>query len=86
MNAAEPDPILPAKPWTADRLPCSRRTATPGQPLMTTLIAGDKRLISLRALTLGTRITTQFDTSRNIVREIHVNRGMLTARSAMQGN
>jgi len=54
-----------------------------GEALMTTLKAGDKRLISY-AVDLGTRITTQFDTSRNIVREIHVNRGMLTARSAMQ--
>jgi hypothetical protein len=54
-----------------------------GEALMTTLKTGDKRLISY-AVDLGTRVTTQFDTSRNIVREIHVNRGMLTARSAMQ--
>ena len=54
-----------------------------GEALMTTLKAGDKRLISY-AVDLGTRVTTQFDSSRNIVREIHVNRGMLTARSAMQ--
>ena len=54
-----------------------------GEALMTTLKASDKRLISY-AVDLGTRITTQFDSSRNIVREIHVNRGMLTARLAMQ--
>jgi hypothetical protein len=54
-----------------------------GEALMTTLKAGDKRLISY-AVDLGTRVTTQFDSSRNMVREIHVNRGMLTARSAMQ--
>jgi hypothetical protein len=54
-----------------------------GEALMTTLKAADKRLISY-AVDLGTRVTTQFDSSRNIVREIHVNRGMLTARSAMQ--
>jgi hypothetical protein len=54
-----------------------------GEALMTTLKAGDKRLISY-AVDLGTRVTTQFDSTRNIVREIHVNRGMLTARSAMQ--
>ncbi len=54
-----------------------------GEALMTTLKTGDKRLISY-AVDLGTRVTTQFDTSRNVVREIHVNRGMLTARSAMQ--
>ena len=54
-----------------------------GEALMTTLKASDKRLISY-AVDLGTRVTTQFDTSRNVVREIHVNRGMLTARLAMQ--
>jgi hypothetical protein len=54
-----------------------------GEALMTTLKAADKRLISY-SVDLGTRVTTQFDTNRNIVREIHVNRGMLTARSAMQ--
>ena len=54
-----------------------------GEALMTTLKAGDKRLISY-AVDLGTRVTTQFDSSRNMVREIHVNRGMLTARTALQ--
>ncbi|HYL74281.1 MAG TPA: DUF4139 domain-containing protein [Bryobacteraceae bacterium] len=54
-----------------------------GEALMTTLKAGDKRLISY-AVDLGTRVTTKFDSSRNIVREIHVNRGVLTTRSAMQ--
>ena len=54
-----------------------------GEALMTTLKAGDKRLISY-AVDLGTRVTTQFDSTRNIVREIHLNRGMLTTRSAMQ--
>lgn len=54
-----------------------------GEALMTTLKTGDKRLISY-AVDLGTRVTTQFDTARNIVREVHVNRGMLTARTAMQ--
>jgi len=54
-----------------------------GEALMTTLKTGDKRLISY-AVDLGTRVTTKFDSSRNILREIHVNRGMLTTRSAMQ--
>src|SRR5580704_7024097 len=54
-----------------------------GEALMTTLKASDKRLISY-SVDLGTRVTTQFDSSRNVVREIHVNRGMLTARSAME--
>jgi hypothetical protein len=53
-----------------------------GEALMTTLKAADKRLISY-AVDLGTRVTTQFDSSRDLVREIHINRGMLTARLAM---
>lgn len=54
-----------------------------GEALMTTLKASDKRLISY-SVDLGTRVTTQFDSSRNMVREIHVNRGTLTVRLAMQ--
>jgi len=54
-----------------------------GEALMTTLKAADKRLISY-AVDLGTRITTAYDSSRAVVREIHVTRGMLTARSAIQ--
>ena len=54
-----------------------------GEALMETLRPGDKRLISY-AVDLGTRISTQFDSSRDLVREIHANRGMLTTRSAMQ--
>ena len=50
---------------------------------MTTVKAGDKRLISY-AVDLGTRVTTQFDSSRNVVREIHLNRGMLTTRTAQE--
>src|SRR5580698_805002 len=53
-----------------------------GEALMTTLKMGDKRLISY-SVDLGTRVTTQFDSSRELVREIHVNRGMLTARLAL---
>jgi hypothetical protein len=53
-----------------------------GEALMTTLKPADKRLISY-SVDLGTRITTQFDSSRELVREIHVNRGILTARMAM---
>ncbi len=53
-----------------------------GEALMTTLKAGDKRLIGY-SVDLGTRVTTQFDSSRELVREIHVNRGILTARLAL---
>jgi hypothetical protein len=54
-----------------------------GEALMTTLKTGDKRLISY-AVDLGTRITTKFDSTSNLVREIHVNRGSLTTRIAQQ--
>jgi hypothetical protein len=54
-----------------------------GEALMTTLKIGDKRLISY-AVDLGTRITTKFDSTSNLVREIHVNRGTLTTRMAQQ--
>jgi len=53
-----------------------------GEALMTTLKAADKRLISY-SVDLGTRVTTQFDSGRELVREIHVNRGLLTTRVAM---
>jgi hypothetical protein len=53
-----------------------------GEALVNTLKTGDKRLISY-AVDLGTRVTTQFDSSREMVREIHVNRGMLTTRAAI---
>jgi hypothetical protein len=52
-----------------------------GEALMETLKSGDKRLISY-AVDLGTRITTQFDSKADIVREIHFRRGILTARTA----
>jgi hypothetical protein len=54
-----------------------------GEALMTTLKTGDKRLISY-AVDLGTRITTKFDSTGSLVREIHVNRGTLTTRLAQQ--
>jgi hypothetical protein len=82
MNAAE---LTNSTGKTLDGGPITVFDATSyaGEALMTTLKPGDKRLISY-AVDLGTRLTTQFDSSRNIVREIHVNRGMLTARTAMQ--
>jgi hypothetical protein len=52
-----------------------------GEALMDTLKTGDKRLISY-AVDLGTRITTQFDSKAEVVREIHFRRGILTARTA----
>ena len=52
-----------------------------GEALVETLKAGDKRLISY-AVDLGTRITTQFDSRGDLVREVHFRRGILTARTA----
>jgi hypothetical protein len=54
-----------------------------GEALVETLPMGDKRLISY-GVDLGTRITTAFDSSQAVVREIHFRRGVLTARTAVQ--
>ena len=52
-----------------------------GEALVETLKTGDKRLISY-AVDLGTRITTLYDSKADTVREIHVRRGVLTARAS----
>jgi hypothetical protein len=54
-----------------------------GEALVETLPMGDKRLISY-AVDLGTRVTTAFDSTQAMVREIHFKRGVLTTRSAIQ--
>ena len=54
-----------------------------GEALMETLKAGDKRLVSY-AIDLGTRITTNFDSGAEVVREIRANRGTLTTRTAVE--
>jgi hypothetical protein len=54
-----------------------------GEALVETLKAGDKRLISY-GVDLGTRITTKIDSSVANVREIHMRRGVLTTRNAIQ--
>jgi hypothetical protein len=54
-----------------------------GEALVETVKAGDKRLISY-GVDLGTRITTKFDSSKNVVREIHAFRGTLTSKYAME--
>jgi hypothetical protein len=54
-----------------------------GEALVETVKAGDKRLISY-GVDLGTRITTKFDSSKNVVREIHCNRGNLTSKYALE--
>jgi chaperonin cofactor prefoldin len=54
-----------------------------GEALVETLPIGDKRLISY-GVDLGTRVTTAFDSSAAVVREVHINRGSLLAKSAIQ--
>ncbi len=54
-----------------------------GEALVETLPMSDKRLISY-GVDLGTRVTTAFNSSQAVVREIHFQRGILTARNAMQ--
>ncbi len=53
-----------------------------GEALMETLKDGDERLISY-GVDLGTRITTAFDSKAEVVREVHLRRGVLTTRSAI---
>lgn len=54
-----------------------------GEALVETLKAGDKRLISY-GVDLGTRVTTKIDSSSAVVREIHMQRGLLTTKSSVQ--
>lgn len=54
-----------------------------GEALVETLPMNDKRLISY-GVDLGTRVTTAFDSSQAVVREIHFQRGILTTRNALQ--
>jgi hypothetical protein len=54
-----------------------------GEALMETCKSGDKRLISY-AVDLGTRITTVYDSSTDVVRSIHMVRGILMTRSAVR--
>ncbi len=54
-----------------------------GEALMETLKSGDRRLISY-AVDLGTRITEAFGSKQAVVREVHLNRGILTTRAAVE--
>src|SRR5205807_6358014 len=54
-----------------------------GEALVETVKAGDKRFISY-AVDLGTRISTAFDSKGEVVRELHLRRGVLTTRVAAQ--
>ncbi len=54
-----------------------------GEALVETVKQGDKRLISY-GVDIGTHVTTNLDSSQDAIREIHVNRGVLTTRSALK--
>ena len=54
-----------------------------GEALMETLKNADKRLISY-AVDLGTRVTTNLDSTRETVREIKAKNGVLTTKTAIQ--
>lgn len=54
-----------------------------GEALVETFKPNDKRLISY-GVDLGTRITTNLNSSRDLIREFHASRGVLTYKSALQ--
>jgi hypothetical protein len=54
-----------------------------GEALVETLKAGDKRLISY-GVDLGTRVSTVWNSSREVVREVHLRRGVLDAKTALE--
>lgn len=82
MNAAE---LTNSTGKTLDGGPITVYDASSyaGEALVETLKAGDKRLISY-GVDLGTRITTKIDSAAANVREIHMRRGILTTRNAIQ--
>lgn len=82
MNAAE---ITNSTGKTLDGGPVTvfDADAYAGEALMETLKNSDKRLISY-GVDLGARITTQFDSRSDMIREIHFRRGVLTTRQALQ--
>jgi hypothetical protein len=54
-----------------------------GESLLSTLKAGDKRFITF-AVDLGTKVTTKFDTSAEVVRSVKAFRGVVTMKSVME--
>jgi hypothetical protein len=82
MNAAE---ISNSTGKTLDGGPITVYDANSyaGEALVETLKSGDKRLISY-GVDLGTRVSTVWDSSRNVVREVHARRGVVTAKTALE--
>ena len=54
-----------------------------GEALIETLKAGEKRLISY-SVDQGTRVTTNFDSGKEVIREIKAQRGIITTRGAIE--
>ena len=54
-----------------------------GESLLSTLKAGDRRFITF-AVDLGTKVTTKFDSSSEVVRSVKAERGIVTMRSVME--
>jgi hypothetical protein len=82
MNAAE---ISNSTGKTLDGGPITVYDANTyaGEALVETVKANDKRLISY-GVDLATRVSTTWNTSRQVTREVHVRRGTLTTKSAIE--
>jgi hypothetical protein len=82
MNAAE---IMNSTGKTLDGGPITvyDSGAYAGEALVETVKHGDKRLISY-GVDIGTRITTNHDSTQDVVSEIHVRRGVLETKAALK--
>jgi hypothetical protein len=54
-----------------------------GESLLSTLKAGDKRFITF-AIDLGSKVTTKFDTSAEVVRSVKAERGVITTKTVVE--
>jgi len=54
-----------------------------GESLLSTLKAGDKRFITF-AVDLGSKVTTKFDTSSEVVRSVKAERGIITTKTVVE--
>jgi hypothetical protein len=54
-----------------------------GESLLSTLKAGDKRFITF-AIDLGSKVTTKFDTSAEVVRSVKAEHGVITTKAAVE--
>lgn len=54
-----------------------------GESLLSTLKAGDKRFITF-AVDLGSKVTTKFDTSSEVVRSVKAERGIVTMKTVVE--